>query len=280
MPDCIEQLLKRSTALLHEQDQPQLEAEVLLAHTLKKPRSYLYAWPERVPDQKYRHRFEQLVRQRIAGKPVAYLTGTREFWSLQLNVNEATLIPRPETELLVEQALKLLPRDQPLRVADLGTGSGAIALALAHERPAWTLYATDWSISALEVTRGNAARLKLANLLLCNCNWCDSFGKQVLDAIVSNPPYIADQDPHLLRGDVRSEPRSALTAGPQGMDDLKQLIEQAPGALKTGGWLLLEHAAEQAEDVRKLLAAKDFSNIQTHRDLAGLERISLGCTQS
>ena len=280
MPECIEQLLKRSTALLREQDQPRLEAEVLLACALDKPRSYLYAWPEQVPEYKHRHRFEHLVKLRIAGKPIAYLTGSREFWSLQLSVNEATLIPRPETELLVEQTLQRLPENQPLKVADLGTGSGAIALALAHERPAWTLYATDRSSSALDIAQGNAARLNLTNLLLCNCNWCDSFGAQVLDAIVSNPPYIADQDPHLLRGDVRAEPRSALTAGPQGMNDLEQLIEQAPAVLKTGGWLLLEHAAEQAEYLRYLLDINGFSDIQTHRDLAGLERISLGCKQT
>jgi release factor glutamine methyltransferase len=257
---------------LRDHQQPRLEAEVLLAHVLDKPRSYLYAWPEAELSEVQESRFVTLVQQRAAGQPVAYLTGHREFWSLDIQVTADTLIPRPETELLVEQTVALLPERETLRVADLGTGSGAIALALARQRANWQLYAVDRHRECLNVARGNARRLGLDNLAFIQGDWCRAFAGQSLDAIVSNPPYVAERDPHLSQGDVRFEPESALTSGPKGLDDLEKLITAAPRVLKPAALILLEHAPEQTEEVHNMLISIDFNNISTARDLAGLER--------
>jgi release factor glutamine methyltransferase len=259
---------------LQRHDQPRLDAEVLLAHVLQKPRSYLHAWPEAELDDEQASRYDTLIRQRAEGCPVAYLTRHREFWSLDFEVSPATLIPRPETELLVARALALLPATQPLAVADLGTGSGAIAIALAHECPSWQLYAVDRSHLCLKVARRNATQHATANVALINGDWCSAFSDASLHAIVANPPYVAERDPHLQQGDVRFEPVSALAAGPAGLDDLKQLIEQAPRVLKTAGWLLVEHAPEQRETLHKMLKTRGFCEIFTETDLAGLERIT------
>ncbi|VAW75180.1 Peptide chain release factor N(5)-glutamine methyltransferase [hydrothermal vent metagenome] len=270
----IEQALRQAGKQLQNSDSPQLDAEVLLAHVLDKPRSYLHAWPEAQPDTETLSRFKALITQRAAGKPVPHLTGRREFWSLDLEVSEQTLIPRPDTELLVEQALTLLPADQPIRVLDTGTGSGAIALALAHERPHWQIFANDRSPACLVVAHRNAERLGLTNIHFFIGNWCDAIADQSLDALISNPPYIAEQDPHLAEGDVRFEPRRALTAGADGLDDLKYLAEIASRVLKPTGHILLEHGFDQASIVRKLLESNGLNAPGNARDLAGHERVS------
>jgi release factor glutamine methyltransferase len=270
----LNQALQQALAALQRSDTGRLEAEVLLAHVLRRPRSHLHAWPDAELDDSQSALFRQLVARRAAGEPVAYLTGRREFWSLEFEVSDATLIPRPETELLVEQALAVLSAGQPLRVADLGTGSGAVAVALAHERRRWRVCASDRSGSALEIARRNAARLGVPEIDFVLGNWSSALADCCLDAIVSNPPYVAENDPHLARGDVRFEPRSALVAGPQGLDDLLQLIHDATRVLKPGGWLFLEHGPAQSAAIQALLNKLNFNDIATTRDLAGLERVT------
>jgi release factor glutamine methyltransferase len=255
-------------------DQAGLDAEVLLAHVLNKPRVYLHTWPEAELSQDQELQFLNMIRQRIAGQPIAYLTGQREFWSLNFAITPDTLIPRPETERLVERTLALLPENETLRVADLGTGSGAIAIALAHERRHWRLYAIDRSLQCVKLAQHNAQRLDIDNLCCINADWGKALADQSFDAIVANPPYIADQDPHLQQGDVRFEPETALTSGPQGLDDLRSLIKDAPRVLKPGGWIVLEHGMDQAENIRNLLNNITFTNITTVLDLVGLERVS------
>lgn len=268
------QLLQQARAALQHSDSDRLDAEVLLAHVLNKPRSHLHAWPEVELDDSRVVLFRQLVARRARGEPVAYLTGQREFWSLDFQVSDATLIPRPETELLAEQALAVLSPDLPLRVADLGTGSGILAVTLARERTHWRLCATDRSGAALLIARRNAARLGAPGIDFLIGNWCTAFADCSLDAIVSNPPYVAEQDPHLTQGDVRFEPRSALAAGPEGLDELARLTPDAARTLKPGGWLFLEHAPHQSSTLNTLLNALNFKDIATVRDLAGRERVT------
>jgi len=271
---CIKEALCLAVVNLENCDQARLDAEVLLAHTLDKPRAYLHAWPEAELSEEQALRFGDLVARRAQGWPVAYLTGHREFWSLDLEITADTLIPRPETELLVERALVLLPAHDNLQVADLGTGSGAIALALAQERKPWTLCALDRSLSCTRVAQRNAKRIGVKNISFVNASWCDALADESFDAIVSNPPYVADRDPHLQQGDVRFEPVSALAAGTDGLDDIRVLVTEASRILKTGGLILLEHAAEQSKSIHNLLNSNDFIEIKTVRDLAGLERVS------
>ncbi len=268
------QALQQALTLLQPSGSDRLDAEVLLAHVLGKPRSHLHAWPEAELQQQQLARYRQLVARRAAGEPVAYLTGRREFWSLDFEVTCATLIPRPETELLVEQALAGLPADRPLRVADLGTGSGAVAVALAQERKRWQVCATDRSAAAVAIARRNAARLQVPEIDFLIGDWSAAFADHSLDAIVANPPYVAERDPHLAQGDVRFEPRTALAAGPQGLDELARLIRDAARVLKADGWLFLEHGAEQSAALRALLNKLNFNGIATLRDLAGLERVT------
>jgi release factor glutamine methyltransferase len=271
------QALKLAISQLNMHHQARLDAEVLLAHVLDKPRVYLHTWPEAELSQDQKLQFLSMIRQRAAGQPVAYLTGQREFWSLNFTVTPDSLIPRPETELLVERTLALLPENETLRIADLGTGSGAIAIALAHERRHWRLYAIDRSLQCVKLAQSNSRRLDVDNLCFINADWSKALANQCFDAIVANPPYIADRDPHLRQGDVRFEPASALTSGPQGLDDLRRLTKDAPRVLKPGGWIVLEHGMDQANNIRKLLNNIAFKNIATARDPAGLERVS--CAQ-
>ena len=269
----IEALLK--AADLPDSPSAKLDAEWLLAEALGKSPSYLRTWPEREVPLEVAERFTADLARRRAGEPVAYILGRQGFWSLELEVAPHTLIPRPDTELLVETALQLLP-GAPARVLDLGTGTGAIALALATERPAWQVTGVDRIAEAVALALRNAQRLRLGNAHFCESHWFSALAGQCFELVVSNPPYIPASDPHLVQGDLRFEPHSALVAGADGLDDLRLIIDQAPLYLEPGGWLLLEHGYDQAEAVRALLAAGGFEEVQSRRDLGGHERISLG----
>ncbi len=269
----IESLL--NAAELPDSPTPRLDAELLLAHALGKSRSYLHTWPERELDAPQLERYRAALARRQAGEPVAYILGQQGFWSLELEVASHTLIPRPDTELLVETVLALLPAT-PAALLDLGTGTGAIALALASERPAWQVTGVDRVPEAVALAERNRARLKLANAGFVASHWFSALAGQRYQLIVSNPPYIAADDRHLGEGDVRFEPSSALVAGADGLDDIRLIIAQAPGYLDAGGWLLLEHGFDQAAAVRELLSARGFSAVESRRDLGGHERISLG----
>lgn len=252
------------------------EAEGLLAQVLGRPRAWLYAWPEHLPTMAQREAFEELLAARARGVPVAYLLGKRAFWTFDLEVTPAVLIPRPETELLVELALARLDPVAPAAVADLGTGSGAIALAIASERPRARVLATDASPAALEVAKANAARLYLGNVAFAQGDWCDALGEERFDLIASNPPYIEEDDAHLARGDLRHEPRQALASGADGLDAIREIVAASPRHLHAGGWLLLEHGFDQGARVRGLLAAHGFIDTASAVDLAGHERVSIG----
>jgi len=274
-PASIRQLLAQATERLSS-DTARLDAEVLLAHTLGKMRSHLHAWPEKNLSAEQQLQFQQLLQARIRGEPVAYLTGQREFWSLPLRLTPATLIPRPETETLVALALEIIPVNRSALIADLGTGSGAIALAIAHERPLCHVLATDSSPAAIETATANARQLGINNIAFYHGDWCEPLAGRQCDIIVSNPPYIRNTDPHLQSGDVRFEPRSALAAGPEGMDDLEKIARCAGQHLRTNGWLLMEHGYDQGEQVTRLLEASGFQTVTDHADDAGLSRVVMG----
>lgn len=259
-------------------DSGRLDAELLLCSVLSRPRAWLYAHgTDPAPATPVLVRFEALVQQRVAGRPVAHLLGMRGFWSLDLAVDASTLIPRPETELLVEAALQRLAPGSRQRVADLGTGTGAIALALAHERPGLSVVATDASAEALALARRNRDALGLGRVELRQGSWYQPLRGERFAVIVSNPPYIAGDDPCLALGDVRFEPRSALVAGADGLDDLRVLAAGAPDHLEPGGWLLLEHGHDQADAVRDLLDQAGLRQTGSRQDLQGHARISFGC---
>ncbi len=259
------------------QTEPGLEAQLLLSEAIGKDRSHLYAWPDKYLNPQQQAAFKDLLQRRLNGEPIAYILGHREFWSLDLRVTLDVLIPRPDTELLVELALGLHPASRPIQAADLGTGSGAIAAALAHERPSWRILATDLSPASLAIAQENFHRLGLRSIETRVGSWCHGLPEQrMLDLIVCNPPYVAAGDPHLTRGDLVHEPLSALASGPDGMDAIREIAVQAPPHLAKQGWLLLEHGFEQGEAVRETLHQSGFRSIATHRDLTGLERATLG----
>ena len=267
----VRDLLQRASALIEHVD-----AEWLLAHALDRPPGWLWAHADDAVEAAARERFEALLARRAAGEPVAYLTGTQGFWSLDLRVTPATLIPRPETERLVELALARLPADAPCRVADLGTGSGAIALAIARERPMAAVVATDASKAALAVAVANAQRNGIDNTWFRRGDWCEALGRDRFDLIASNPPYIALADPHLDQGDLRHEPPDALASGDDGLDAIRRIVRDAPAHLAPAGWLLLEHGWDQGQAVRALMAAAGFVEVGTEPDLEGRDRVSLG----
>ncbi len=266
-----------SQALNASSDTARLDAELLLCKVLAKTRSYLFTWPEKelTPDQQ--QSFQQLIAQRSTGTPVAYLLGYREFWGMELAVSAATLIPRPDTELLVQVALERLETYHSPKILDLGTGTGAIALALAKERPDAQITAVDQSLAALAVAQINAQKLNLTKLEFVQSDWFSAFTKESqFDLIVSNPPYIADSDPHLEQGDLRFEPRSALSSGADGLKDLIHLIQNAPYYLKPQAWLLLEHGYDQGSAVIQLLSKRGYTELACYQDLGGNDRVSLG----
>ncbi|WP_192558980.1 peptide chain release factor N(5)-glutamine methyltransferase [Pseudomonas allokribbensis] len=252
-----------------------LDAELLLAAALGKSRSFLHTWPERIVPSEAVLVFAEYLQRRRSGEPVAYILGQQGFWKLDLEVAPHTLIPRPDTELLVEAALELLPAT-PAKVLDLGTGSGAIALALASERPAWNVTAVDRVLEAVALAERNRQRLHLNNATVLSSHWFSALEGKRFELIISNPPYIRVADPHLAEGDVRFEPESALVAGVDGLDDIRLIIAQAPAHLEAGGWLMLEHGYDQAEVVRDLLLTQGLEEVHSRTDLGGHQRISLG----
>lgn len=251
-----------------------VDAEWLLLHALGVDRTWLFMHADEPLDADALARFEALLARRETGEPVAYITGRRGFWSLDLEVTPATLIPRPETELLVELALERLPMDRKVDVADLGTGSGAVALAIASERPLARVLATDASAEALAVARRNAERLGLRNVRFAQGDWCAPLDGARFDMIVSNPPYIEASDPHLDQGDLRFEPATALASGGDGLDAIRRIASGVPAHLRNGGWLLLEHGWLQGEAVRAVLSGSGLDQVFTAADLEGRERIS------
>ncbi|QXG33778.1 peptide chain release factor N(5)-glutamine methyltransferase [Pseudomonas viridiflava] len=265
------------SAELPDSPTARLDAELLLAAALGKPRSFLHTWPERIVSTEAALAFAGYLQRRRTGEPVAYILGQQGFWKLDLEVAPHTLIPRPETEMLVEAALELVPAFAPTQVLDLGTGTGAIGLALANDRRQWKITAVDRVPEAVELAERNRQRLQLDNAEVLNSHWFSALEGRQFDLIISNPPYISEADPHLSMGDVRFEPGSALTAGPDGLDDLRTIIREAPAYLSPGGWLLLEHGYDQGSAVRELLIRHGFERIQTRRDLGEHERITFGC---
>jgi len=255
---------------------PRLDAELLVMQVTGLNRAALIARDNQPLEPQMLVRLRELLARRERGEPVAYLLGQREFWSLTLQVTPDVLIPRPETEHLVEEALRRIPDSMHLDIADLGTGSGAIALAIARERPRCHVVATDASAAALDVARRNAGRLELGNIEFRHGDWLAALGKDAFDVVVSNPPYVRAGDPHLREGDVRFEPQTALVSGADGLDDIRRIVATAPARLKPGGWLLLEHGHDQGTVVRHLLAQQGLDHVTTVRDLAGHERVSGG----
>jgi release factor glutamine methyltransferase len=267
-------LQRAIAALAGASPSARLDAEVLVMQVCGLTRAQLLTRADRPLPAAQRARIEALVARRRGGEPIAYLTGEREFWSMAFKVTPDVLIPRPETELLVERALARLPADAAWTLADLGTGCGAVALAIARERRRARVLATDRSAAALEVARANAARLGLARIEFRHGEWCTPLAGERPDLIVSNPPYVRADDPHLGEGDLRYEPRTALDGGRDGLDAIRAIARGARERLRPGGWLLLEHGYDQAEAVAQILRSEGYREIAGHRDLAGRPRVS------
>lgn len=252
-----------------------MEAEILLCHALEVSRSFLFANPDLVVPLKRQSEFMAMVRRRSQGEPIAYLVGKRAFWTFELKVNPSVLIPRPETELLVESALEHIPANIACRVADLGTGSGAIGLAIARERPDCLVHASDLSETALQIAQENARNLDITNIRFHLGSWLDPLDGQ-FHVIVSNPPYIARNDPHLRLGDCRFEPMEALSPGKDGLESFRHICKAAASRLHAKGWLMVEHGHDQARAVQELFRRTGFESVSTRTDLAGIDRITLG----
>ena len=268
--------LQLETALKLDSVSARIEVQCLLQNVLQVNRAWLLSHPEYLLSDAQHVRYKTLFERRLSGEPIAYLIGEREFYGLTFKVTPATLIPRPETELLVELALQRIPQNGACCVLDLGTGSGAIALSIAHARPDAEVVAADASVAALEVAQFNAQHLGLNNVRFLHSDWFAAIQGAHFDLIVSNPPYVADGDTHLMQGDLRFEPRSALASGADGLDDIRQIILQAKAHLNPDGWLLLEHGHDQAAQVRALLQQAGNTEVFSALDLAGIERVSGG----
>lgn len=254
-------------------ESPRLDAEILLRRAMGRPRSYLFAHPDDCLDDAAIARLERSVERRLGGEPMAYITGSREFWSMELAVSPATLVPRPETEILVEVALRAIPRNSKWKILDLGTGCGAIALAIARERPRCDVVAVDRSVEALQIATLNARELAIANVSFVAGNWTGAVGNELFNVIVSNPPYVRDDDEALLK--LTQEPRAALAAGPDGLDAIRILARDCLHNLAPGGLFALEHGARQQDSVAALLAGHGWLEIACHEDYAGLPRVTI-----
>ncbi len=276
MPTLKSTLAEAVSLLQAATESPLLDAELLLCHVLGKDRSYLRAWPDAELNPEQLHAYRALVDGRRQGKPIAYTIGTREFWSRDFHISPDVLIPRPDTELLIELSLALIPTNQPSRIIDLGTGSGIIAITLAAERPAIQVSATDISTAALQVAKANAARHQVERIQFCQSHWFDDVPMGKFDLIVSNPPYLADNDEHLQQGDLRFEPLTALVSARQGLSDIQTIAETARNRLGNGGFLLVEHGYNQKEAAQKLFRNLGYHNVQTHHDLSGQPRVTSG----
>ncbi|MDB1123241.1 peptide chain release factor N(5)-glutamine methyltransferase [Vibrio algarum] len=279
----IEAILKAAIIKLAESgsESPSLDAAVLLCHVLDKPRSYLLTWPEKQLTAEMQKQFDLFLKRRLVGEPIAYITGEREFWSLPLMVSPSTLIPRPDTERLVEVALSKVS-NKPCQILDLGTGTGAIALAIAFEYPQHTVTGVDIRVEAKELAEKNAKKLAIDNVEFLQGSWFEPLENKCSDSgtkfalIVSNPPYIEKDDPHLVSGDVRFEPMSALVAEEKGFSDIRIIATKALVHLEDNGWLLFEHGFEQAHDVRELMISLGYTDVSTEQDYAGNDRVTYG----
>ncbi|MDD1642233.1 MAG: peptide chain release factor N(5)-glutamine methyltransferase [Methylococcaceae bacterium] len=257
-------------------DTAALDAEILLCLTLDKERSHLRAWPDKNLQPEHTARFWTLIQERQKGTPIAYITGRREFWSRDFHVTPDVLIPRPDTELLIELSLKLIPRDKLIKIIDLGTGSGIIAITLAAECPHALVSATDFSLAALRIAQLNANKHHINNIQFYQSNWFANVPDAKFHLIVSNPPYIAEDDVHLKQGDIRFEPQTALCAGEQGLSDIKIIAETARNRLEPGGHLLIEHGYDQQHPVQTIFKDFHYDNVQTVTDLSGQPRVTYG----
>lgn len=271
----IEQSLAWGKSLLAESESASLDSRLLLSHCLQCESVYLLTWPEKSVDEIHYKQYCDLIYKRQQGQPIAHLLGYRDFWDLRLQVSNATLIPRPETELLVESVLAL-PLPSKAKVLDLGTGTGAIALALASAQPNWQITAVEQNAAALDLAINNAKQNDLQSVVFMQSDWFSAIGHLQYELIVSNPPYVENDSVFLSEGDVRFEPVSALTSGKDGLDDIRIIIPQSTQYLSDKAWLVIEHGFQQGADIRAIFAQNDFSNIQTISDLNGLERVSLG----
>ncbi|WP_020565316.1 peptide chain release factor N(5)-glutamine methyltransferase [Methylosarcina fibrata] len=273
----IESALREAAADLHRlSESPRLEAEILLAETLGKARSHLRAWPEHLLSEEQTEAFRTLVRTRQQGIPLAYLTGTREFWSRDFIVTPDVLIPRPETELLIELSLQRIPDDRSVKVIDLGTGSGIIAITLAAERPLADVVAVDFSLPALSIAQRNAEKHRIRNVRFCRSDWFADVPDTQFDLIVSNPPYIAENDGHLEQGDLRFEPKTSLCAPEQGLADIRRIADTARARLVPGGHLLIEHGYDQKQAAQSVFKAFGYAEVETCYDLSGQPRVTYG----
>ena len=270
----IKQALMQANTLQQVSESWKLDAELLLAEAIGQSREYLFTWPNKELTQSQFEKFDTYCGRRLTGEPIAYILGRQAFWDFELLVNPAVLIPRPETELLVETALELLDKSATAVVLDLGTGSGAIALALAANNRHWTVTAVDSSESALGVAADNAKLLQLSNIEFIQTSWCDGLPVAHFDLIAANPPYVEAGDKHLSEGSLPFEPVAALVAKENGLADIRAIAEQSRHCLKKDTWLLIEHGFQQKQDVEKILADTGYGNIECVKDLAGLDRLT------
>lgn len=275
MPQTIRSLLTSAkNVLLHCVEEPEFEAQLLLAFVLKESREHLLTWPEKSCSEQTKQSFFALLDARVKGKPIAYILGEQSFWDITLAVNSDVLIPRPETEMLVELVLGRVSQNDKIDVAELGTGSGAIVCALAHHLPCASFVATDLSEAALRVAVLNADRLSLKNVTFSAGSWCDALPSRLFDIIISNPPYIPLGDAHLTQGDLRFEPQSALSSGEDGLDAIREIVHSASAFLKPKGVLLLEHGYDQAAAIKQLCLEKGYVGATHFQDMAGHDRIT------
>lgn len=266
-------LLDQATQSLYEScETPRIDSEYLLQHVIQQSMAWLISHGDSPATSSHIRDFMALIDERAKGVPVAYLMGYREFWTLKLNVSEHVLIPRGDTEVLVEQAIERIPRSEPTKVIDMGTGSGAIALSIAKERPNASVVATDKHSEALDIARSNSTLNNIKNVDFLISDWFSNIGNEKFDLIASNPPYVEAGDPHLQRGDLRFEPNTALVAKDQGLGDLNSIITQAPSHLKPNGWLIVEHGFNQATQVEEMMRASGFQNVSLYADLNHLPR--------